>query len=232
MPAYSENLNSNKKYKVGYIAEYLESDEIQKEVKETTLRAIDDLQKMRHSVEKVHFSLLDYCLPTYYLLTTAEASTNLSRYDGVRYGYRSQNTHNLESMYKMTRSEGFGEEVKTRIILGSFVLSSSYYDAYFTKAQKVRRLIRDKTKQLLSEYDFLISPVAPTTAMKINDMKALSPVQMYLADLFTTQASISGIPAISIPYGEDEKGLPIGLQIMANSFGEEKILDLASQFTK
>jgi aspartyl-tRNA(Asn)/glutamyl-tRNA(Gln) amidotransferase subunit A len=178
----------------------------------------------------VNFPLLDYVLPTYYILTTAEASSNLSRFDGVKYGYRTPNAHNLESMYKLTRSEGFGEEVKRRIMLGTFVLSASYYDAYFTKAQKVRRLIKDFTEDLLNKFDYIVLPTTPSTAFKFGE-HSNDPVAMYLEDLFTVQASVSGVPAISIPNGKDEKGLPIGLQIMANSFKEAELYAFADHLT-
>jgi aspartyl-tRNA(Asn)/glutamyl-tRNA(Gln) amidotransferase subunit A len=166
-------------------------------------------------------------LPTYYILATAEASSNLSRFDGVRYGYRSPQTTNLESLYKKTRTEGFGKEVQRRILLGTFVLSASYYDAYYTKAQKVRRLIRDELKKVLSTYDFIIMPTTPTTAFKLGEHTD-NPLEMYLADLFSVQANVAGIPAISIPNGSDSNGLPIGLQIMADDFEESKLF----QFSK
>ena len=174
-------------------------------------------------MEAVDFPLLDYLLPTYYILTTAEASSNLSRFDGVKYGFRSPNTHDLESMYKKTRTEGFGKEVKRRIMLGTFVLSASYYDAYYTKAQKVRRMIRDYTKSILQEYDFIIMPTTPTTAFKLGEHSE-DPLEMYLADLFTVQSSVSGLPAISVPVGHDGGGLPVGLQIVADDFQEDKLL--------
>jgi aspartyl-tRNA(Asn)/glutamyl-tRNA(Gln) amidotransferase subunit A len=206
------------------LKETVENEGLQPEVKNNILQTIEKLRRQGHIVEAVEFPLLDYILPTYYILTTAEASTNLSRYDGVRYGYRSKEVKDLESMYKRSRSEGFGEEVKRRILLGTFVLSASYYDAYFTKAQRVRRLIADKTKEILSQYDFIISPTAPTTAFKIGK-NSNDPLAMYLADIFSVQANVAGgLPAISIPNGFDREGLPIGLQIMANSFEEAKLL--------
>jgi aspartyl-tRNA(Asn)/glutamyl-tRNA(Gln) amidotransferase subunit A len=222
-PDYSKSLQFDKKCKIAYIKETIESEGLNEEIKEKTLDTIEFLKKEGHIVEAVDFPLLEYVLPTYYILTTAEASSNLSRYDGVKYGYRSENTVNLESMYKKSRSEGFGEEVKRRIMLGTFVLSASYYDAYYTKAQKVRRLIKEKTEQLLSDYDFIILPTTPTTAFKLGEHSS-NPLEMYLADLFTVQASVAGVPAISIPKGNDKSGLPIGLQIMANSFKEKELL--------
>jgi aspartyl-tRNA(Asn)/glutamyl-tRNA(Gln) amidotransferase subunit A len=222
VPEFSKKTYFAKKAKIAYIRETLESDGLNDEVKAATLKTIHFLENEGHTVEAVDFPLLDYVLPTYYILTTAEASSNLSRFDGVKYGYRSGNAHNLETMYKKTRTEGFGEEVKRRIMLGTFVLSASYYDAYYTKAQKVRRMIREKTCELLSKYDFIILPTTPTTAFKLGEHSS-NPLEMYLADLFTVQASVAGTPAISIPNGVDKQGLPIGLQIMANDFQEESL---------
>ena len=165
-------------------------------------------------------------LPTYYILTSAEASANLARFDGVRYGFRDLSISNLESMYKKSRTNGFGPEVLRRILLGTFVLSSSYHDAFYTKAQKVRHLIKDYTDDILKEYDFIISPTTATTAFEINS-KIDNPVEMYLSDLFTVQASVAGIPAISIPVGKDQNNMPIGLQVMAASFEEEKLFSFA-----
>ncbi|MGB3181295.1 MAG: Asp-tRNA(Asn)/Glu-tRNA(Gln) amidotransferase subunit GatA [Cyclobacteriaceae bacterium] len=226
VPAYSTMLESDKKYKIAYITNTLNHDGLHDEVKRSVLDKIAQLESQGHTVEGVEFPLLDYVLPTYYILTTAEASSNLSRFDGVKYGYRSPNAHNLESMYKLTRAEGFGEEVKRRIMLGTFVLSASYYDAYYTKAQKVRRLIRDETEKLLQKYDFLISPTTPTTAFELGEHTG-NPLEMYLADLYTVQASVSGVPAISIPIGQDSRGLPIGLQAMAGFFREGELLAFA-----
>jgi len=222
VPAYSQQLGYKGKARVAYIAETLENEGLNTEVKERTLQAIDLIRKDGHEVEAVHFPLLKYLLPTYYILTMAEASSNLSRYDGVKYGYRTPHAHNLEQMYKISRSEAFGEEVKSRIMLGTFVLSASYYDAYYTKAQKVRRLLQEATFKILDSFDFIVLPTTPTTAFKIGE--TASPLEMYLADLFTVQASIAGIPAISIPNGKDQEGMPIGLQLMASNFGETKLL--------
>ncbi|WP_143960479.1 Asp-tRNA(Asn)/Glu-tRNA(Gln) amidotransferase subunit GatA [Litoribacter populi] len=226
VPNYSELLHFGKPVKIAYLKETIDSPALQPEIKENTLAVLNRLKNEGHQVDEVNFPLLDYVLPTYYILTTAEASSNLSRFDGVKFGYRTPNAHNLESMYKLTRSEGFGEEVKRRIMLGTFVLSASYYDAYFTKAQKVRRLIKDFTEDLLNKYDYIIMPTTPTTAFKFGE-HSNDPVAMYLEDLFTVQASVSGVPAISIPNGKDEKGLPIGLQIMANSFKEADLYAFA-----
>lgn len=221
VPAYTQQLGFEGKVKVAYIAETLDNDGLNGEVREQTEKAIEFLKKDGHQVESVHFSMLDYLLPTYYILTMAEASSNLSRFDGVKYGYRNKKAQSLEAMYKKSRSDAFGEEVKRRIMLGTFVLSASYYDAYYTKAQKVRRLIRDATLKILEDYDFIVLPTTPTTAFKIGETN--TPLEMYLADLFTVQASIAGVPAISIPNGEDHAGLPIGLQIMSGNFQEDKL---------
>ncbi|MEN7548934.1 Asp-tRNA(Asn)/Glu-tRNA(Gln) amidotransferase subunit GatA [Rapidithrix thailandica] len=227
VPAYAQKLSLERPLKVGYIKETIESEGIDSEVKQKTLDRIEFLKQAGHEVKEVTFPLLEYVLPTYYILTTAEASTNLERYDGVKFGYRTPEATDLETMYKRTRSEGFGAEVQRRIMLGTFVLSASYYDAYFTKAQKVRRLIAEQTKALFKELDFLILPTAPTPPFEIGKYGEENLIEYYLADLFTVQASVSGIPAISIPNGTSETGLPIGLQIMANAFNEDKLLAFA-----
>jgi aspartyl-tRNA(Asn)/glutamyl-tRNA(Gln) amidotransferase subunit A len=230
VPAYSQSLGSSQPLKIAYIKETVFSQGLQPAVQQATLAALEAMRQAGHEVEEVEFPLLEYILPTYYILTTAEASTNLARYDGVRYGYRSPNATDLESMYKKTRSEGFGEEVKRRIMLGTFVLGSSYQDAYFTKAQRVRRLIQERTLALLGQYDFLVSPTTPSTAFKIGALDG-HPLEMYLADIFSVQANVAGIPAISIPVGADQQGLPIGLQLMAGYFAEEKMLGLAQSLS-
>ncbi|NDK57116.1 Asp-tRNA(Asn)/Glu-tRNA(Gln) amidotransferase subunit GatA [Pontibacter fetidus] len=223
VPSYSSLLKTDKKYKIGYIRDCFESEGLDTEVKDSILGVKDMLQADGHQVEAVEFPYLDYMVPTYYILTTAEASSNLGRYDGVKYGYRSPNISDLTSLYKQTRSEGFGKEVQRRIMLGTFVLSADYYDAYYTKAQKVRRLIKEKTDELLQKFDFLILPTAPTTAFKIGENTA-NPLAMYLADIFTVQASLAGVPAISIPVSRDTNGLSIGLQLMTRSFDEAALL--------
>ncbi|MFT5773614.1 MAG: aspartyl-tRNA(Asn)/glutamyl-tRNA(Gln) amidotransferase subunit A [Algoriphagus sp.] len=227
---YSELLHFDKKAKIAYLKETIESPTLQAEIKTNTLGVLEKLKNEGHEVKEVSFPLLNYILPTYYILTTAEASSNLSRFDGVKYGYRTPNAHNLESMYKLTRSEAFGEEVKRRIMLGTFVLSASYYDAYFTKAQKVRRLIKDFTENLLLDFDYIIMPTTPSTAFKFGE-HSNDPVAMYLEDLFTVQASVSGVPAISIPNGKDENGMPIGLQVISNSFKEAELYAFSNYLT-
>jgi aspartyl-tRNA(Asn)/glutamyl-tRNA(Gln) amidotransferase subunit A len=165
------------------------------------------------------------------VLTTAEASSNLSRYDGVHYGYRNTEAKNLNSLYKLSRAEGFGTEVKRRILLGTFVLSAGYYDAYYQKAQKVRRLIREKMEALLADYDVIALPVTPTPAFKIGEL-IKDPLVMYMEDIFTVLASLAGVPAIAIPLGNNDAGLPLSLQLMAKHFEEETLLTLSNQFLK
>lgn len=223
VPTYSQQLGFNKKVKVAYLNAALHHKSLDPEVRATAQNTIDKLKADGHTVEGVDFDYLDYIIPAYYVLTTAEASSNLSRYDGIRFGYRSKEVGNLQETYKKSRTEGFSEEVKRRIMLGTFVLSAGYYDAYYTKAQKVRRLITDKTQEILKEYDFILMPASPTPAWKIGAMTD-DPVQMYLADIFTVQANMAGIPAISLPLGEAENGLPIGMQFMGNKFEEGELL--------
>lgn len=212
----------NQPVKVAVLKEALHAPSLQPEIKKNTLAVIEKLKEEGHEVQEVEFPLLKYVLPTYYILTTAEASANLSRFDGVNYGYRTPQAQNLEHLYKNSRSEGFGDEVKRRIILGTFVLSASYYDAYFTKAQKIRRIIKEATEKLLTDFDYLLLPTTPTTAFKFGE-HGDDPVSMYLEDLFTVQASVSGVPAISIPNGKDNLGMPIGLQVISNSFKEKEL---------
>lgn len=227
VPSYTHGLKDNKAaYRIGYFKEALESEGLDEEVKAKTFEKIDALKAAGHTVEAVDFPLLKYLLPTYYILTTAEASSNLSRYDGVRYGFRTENATSLEELYKKSRSEGFGDEVKRRIMLGTFVLSADYYDAYYTKAQRVRQLIKNATDELLNSYDFIVSPTTPSTAFKIGG-KTEDPIQMYLADIFTVQANVVGYPAISVPNGVDSMGLPIGFQILGKEFAELSLLDFA-----
>lgn len=232
VPAYSESINNDSgKYKIAYLPEAIETEALQPEIKALTLNTLESLRKDGHTVEPVSFPLLDYVLPTYYILTTAEASANLSRYDGAHYGHRSEDVSNLESLYKNSRTEGLGEEVRRRILLGTFVLSASYYDAYYTKAQKVRRLIHAETKKILKDYDFIVIPTTPTTAFKLGQ-HTTNPLEMYMADLFTVQASVTGLPAISLPIGKDTENMPIGIQIMTNTFDEAKLFAFSKKLMK
>jgi aspartyl-tRNA(Asn)/glutamyl-tRNA(Gln) amidotransferase subunit A len=233
VPSFTNELKSTaeKKYKIAFMRDTVENPALQPEIKEAIEQKIELLKKEGHLVEPIDFPLNEYVLPTYYILATAEASSNLSRFDGVRYGYRSPNATDLVSMYKKTRSEGFGKEVQRRILLGTFVLSASYYDAYYTQAQKVRNLIRMQMKSQFTKYDFILMPITPTTAFKLGE-HSNNPVEMYLADLFSVQANVAGVPAISVPCGEDKIGLPIGLQLVADDFEESKLLQFAEIFSK
>ena len=228
VPPYRSLLSESvtKKFKVAYIRQTLESSGIQKEIKENISSTLEKLKSAGHTVQAIDFPWIEYLLPTYYILATAEASSNLSRYDGVRYGYRSENTTDLQSLYKKTRSEGFGKEVQKRILLGTFALSSNYYDAYYTKAQKVRRIIREKTKELFQQYDFIVMPTTPTTAYKLGE-KITSPIQRFLTDIYSVQANVAGVPGISLPCGKDENGLPIGIQVIADDFEESKLFQFS-----
>jgi aspartyl-tRNA(Asn)/glutamyl-tRNA(Gln) amidotransferase subunit A len=189
-------------------------------------KLLDKLKAQGHIVEPIPFPWQDYTLPAYYLLTMAEASSNLSRYDGVRYGHRAKNSSSFNELFAQGRSEGFGQEVQRRILLGTFILSAGYYDAYVAKAQKVRNLIRQHTLDLFINYDFLLSPTTPTAAFKIG-LKRGNPIEMYLEDIFTVQASLAGIPAISIPFNEKIDNLPFGLQISTNEFNENSLYSTA-----
>jgi aspartyl-tRNA(Asn)/glutamyl-tRNA(Gln) amidotransferase subunit A len=211
--------------KVAYFPQTIDNEGLEAGVRDVTQGFIQKLRDAGHQVEPVDFDLLDFIIPTYYVLTTAEASSNLARYDGVRYGYRSPHARNLEETYLLSRSEGFSPEVKRRILLGTFVLSSGYYDAYYTKAQQARQLIRQRIREVLSEHDFILMPVAPSTAWRFGE-KTDDPVAMYLSDIFTVLANLAGIPAIALPAGQHpENGLPVGVQLMALSGGDYALLD-------
>lgn len=229
VPSYTSEVKEVKKEKIAYLSEALHSKGLDSEVKLAFENSINSLKAAGHVVEPVSFEFLEYVVPTYYILTMAEASSNLARYDGVHYGYRSKRAFDLESTYKTSRSEGFGPEVKRRIVLGTFVLSAGYYDAYYSKAQKVRRLIRDKTNKILEEYDFIMLPTAPTPAFNIGE-ESDDPVVNYLADIFTVQASLAGIPAISLPAGNNTAGLPLGIQFLGKRFGEADLLAFSNKF--
>ncbi len=228
VPAYSEQLQFDKKVKIAYFNSALHHESLDADVKQQTLDLIEKMKIEGHTVEGVDFDLLDYMIPAYYVLTTAEASSNLSRYDGVRFGYRSPNAKNFEETYTLSRTEGFSTEVKRRIMLGTFVLSSGYYDAYYSQAQKVRRLIQEKTQAIFKDYDFILMPTSPGPAWDIGAVND-DPVAMYLADVFTVQANMVGIPAISIPLGTSD-GLPIGVQLMADKFKEANLLAFSKQY--
>jgi aspartyl-tRNA(Asn)/glutamyl-tRNA(Gln) amidotransferase subunit A len=230
VPSYSGKLSaSSSKKKIAYLQEALSSPGVDQEVKSKLVEYIDKLRAEGHIVQPIAFEYLDYIVPAYYILAMAEASSNLARYDGVHYGYRSPAATDLQSTYKRSRSEGFGKEVKRRIMLGTFVLSAGYYDAYYAKAQKVRRLIKEKTDSLLQEYDFILTPTAPEPAFAIGKTEK-DPVVMYLYDIFTVQASLAGVPAISLPAGNNNKGLPLGLQLLTKRFAEQELLNFSKYF--
>ncbi len=216
-------------WRIGYFEDALSHPGLDPEMKETIGNYIKGLSEQGHTVEPIEFGLIDYIVPAYYVLTTAEASSNLSRYDGVRFGYReSQPRLELTDFYKKSRSKGFGSEVKRRILLGTFVLSAGYFDAYFTQAQKVRQQLADKTQQIFKDFDLILLPTVPSPAFKIGE-KTDDPVAMYLADIYTVYANLVGIPAISIPLFKHSGGMPFGLQLMANRFCEVSLLQLANQ---
>ena len=221
---YASKLSFERKAKIAYFGSALDHPSLDQGVRSICQGLIEQLRADGHTVEAVDFDYLDYIIPAYYVLTTAEASSNLSRFDGIRYGYRSSNATNLMETYKKSRTEGFGTEVKRRIMLGTFVLSAGYYDAYYTKAQKARKLIQEKTFEIFEEYDFILLPAAPGPAWHLGD-NVDDPVAMYLADIFTVQANMVGIPAICLPAGtHPEEGLPVGVQFMANRFQEADLL--------
>jgi aspartyl-tRNA(Asn)/glutamyl-tRNA(Gln) amidotransferase subunit A len=214
------------KAKFAVMREAVEGEGIDAEVKQMMLGLIAKLEALGHEVTYFDFPLLDYMVPAYYVLTTAEASSNLSRYTGMLYGKRSEMAHDLDSTYTMSRTEGFGEEVKRRIMLGTFVLSSDQYDAYYDKAQRVRQVIRTETEKVLADVDAILLPTTSTPAFKLGE-KAADPVAMYMADLLTVQANLAGNPAISIPAGKTQGGLPMGVQLMTGILEEQKLFDLS-----
>ena len=230
VPGYLAALDNASPKKIAVLKETLESEALDPDIKAAILQAIEQFKEQGHTIEYVSFDLLDYLVPAYYVLTAAEASSNLSRYDGVHYGHRNLQAENLNSLYKKSRAEGFGEEVKRRILLGTFVLSAGYYDAYYQKAQQVRRLIRDKIEALLVDFDVILTPVAPTPPFKIGE-NIQDPLVMYMADIFTVLASLTGVPAIAIPLGNNKLGLPLSLQLMGKHFEEGALLSLSKSFT-
>ena len=223
---YNKDIKKDiKNMRIAIPKQYLSSG-ISSEVRQSILEVIKQYEKMGAICEEVDLKLADYAIAAYYIISSAEASSNLARYDGVKYGYRSDKYNNLLEMYKNTRNEGFGEEVKRRIMLGTYVLSSGYYDAYYKKALKVRTLIKTEFDNIFEKYDAIIGPTTPSTAYKIGE-KVKNPLEMYLGDVYTVSVNIAGLPAISIPCGFDNNKLPIGLQIIGKAFDEPKILQLA-----
>lgn len=214
--------------KIAVLKDCLYREGLNSEIKSRFLNLIEKLKESGHTVEEVNFPYVDQLVPAYYVLTTAEASSNLSRFDGIHYGYRAKDAKGIEATYKQSRTEGFGTEVKRRIMLGTFVLSSGYYDAYYSRAQKVRRVIQNKTNEILSQYDVIITPTTADTAFEMGK-KSADPIAMYLEDIFTVQANLTGHPAISIPLGKKENGMPFALQILAPAFQENQLLQAAKQ---
>lgn len=233
VPAYSAVVDEpTSKKRIAYFKDALEHPSLDPEIKAAIDATIANMQKAGYTVDALSFDMLDMVVPTYYVLTTAEASSNLSRYDGVKFGHRSSTGNNdLTSLYKNARSEGFGKEVKRRIMLGTFVLSAGYFDAYFTKAQQIRKLLVDGSKQLFNNYDAVLLPTVPSPAFLIGDHTKDS-VAMFLADIYTVYANLVGIPAISIPLYQHSSGLPFGLQIMCAPFEETTLLQLSTAIQK
>jgi len=217
--------NDVKGLKIGVPKEFL-GEGINSEVKEAIEKALEEYKSMGAIVEECSVPIAEYALPTYYIIANAEASSNLGRFDGIRYGYRTKNYENLKDIFVNSRTEGFGAEVKRRIILGTYVLSSGYYDAYYKKAQQVRTLVKNTFDKAFEKYDILITPTSPTVAFDIG-AKSSNPMEMYLADICTVSINVAGIPGISIPCGVDKTGMPIGMQIIGKQFSEETILNAA-----
>ena len=217
--------NDVKGLKIGIPKEFF-GDGINGEVKETLKNAIQTYKELGAEIEEFSLDIAQYALATYYIIACAEASSNLGRFDGIRYGYRSKEFKSLKELYKKSRSEGFGAEVKRRIILGTYVLSSGYYDAYYKKAQQVRTLVMNEFNKGFEKYDVILTPTSPTVAFDIG-AKSSNPLEMYLSDICTVSVNIAGLPGISIPCGVDKEGMPIGMQLIGNRFGEETILNAA-----
>ncbi len=217
--------NDVKGLKIGIPKEYF-GEGINKEVKEKIFEAVEKYKELGAIVEECSIDVADYALATYYIIACAEASSNLGRFDGIRYGYRTKEFENLKDIYRNSRSEGFGQEVKRRIILGTYVLSSGYYDAYYKKAQKVRTLVKKQFADAFKKYDVILTPTAPTVAFNLGE-RSNNPLEMYLADICTVPVNIAGLPGISIPISVDKQGMPIGLQLIGNYFEEEKLLNAA-----
>ena len=228
---YTQSLNKNiKGFKIGVPKEFF-GEGINEEVKQSLYTAIEEYKKLGAEVEEISLDIAELSLATYYIISCAEASSNLGRYDGIRYGHRTEIFSNVKELIKNSRSEGFGEEVKRRIILGTYVLSSGYYDAYYKKAQQVRTLVMKKFGEAFEKYDVILTPTSPTTAFKLGE-KSNNPLEMYLSDICTVSVNIAGLPGISIPCGVDSKGLPIGMQLIGNKFDEEKIIKVAHAYER
>lgn len=226
---YTKSLKNNVKgLKIGIPKEFF-AEGINEEVKTSLQAAIEKYKELGAEVEEISLNIAQYALATYYIIACAEASSNLGRFDGIRYTYRTSEFKNLKELYKKSRSEGFGSEVKRRIILGTYVLSSGYYDAYYKKAQQVRTLVMNEFNKAFEKYDVILTPTSPTVAFDIGS-KTNDPLEMYLADICTVSVNIAGLPGISIPCGVDKEGMPIGMQLIGNKFCEETILNAAYTF--
>lgn len=228
VPEYSDFDNTGS-LKIAVLDEALNMDGLDPEIRGRFEALEANLLREGHYVERVSFPYLDYMVPAYYVLTTAEASSNLSRFDGVHYGYRSADAVGVDGTYKKSRSEGFGPEVKRRIMAGTFVLSHGYYDAYYTKGQRVRRVLQNRTEEILKDFDMIILPTTPTTAFELNAVS--DPISMYLQDIFTVHANLTGHPAISVPFGTHSDGMPFGLQVMGKNFEEKRILSFVNEIS-
>jgi aspartyl-tRNA(Asn)/glutamyl-tRNA(Gln) amidotransferase subunit A len=225
--AYTAQENTEKKYRVAYFEEAINHPSLDKEIAAAIKDSIKKLKDDGHIVESVEFDLIDYIVPAYYVLTTAEASSNLSCYDGIRYGHKTkEKIEDLNHFYKLNRSEGFGKEVQRRIMLGTFVLSAGYYDAYFSKAQQVRQLLVNKVNEIFKDFDAIILPTVPTTAFTIGE-KTDDPIAMYIADIYTVFANLTGVPGISLPLYKHSNGMPFGLQVMTSKFNEVILLQFS-----
>lgn len=225
--SYTINEAANKKYRIAYFEEAVNHPSLDKEIATAIKNSISELKTAGHTVEPVPFELFDYIVPAYYVLTTAEASSNLSRYDGIRYGHKTkEKVEDLNHFYKLNRSEGFGKEVQRRIMLGTFVLSAGYYDAYFSKAQQVRRVLVNKVEAIFRDFDAIILPTVPATAFTIGEKKD-DPIAMYIADIYTVFANLTGVPGISLPLYKHSNGMPFGLQLMTNKFNEVTLLEVS-----
>jgi aspartyl-tRNA(Asn)/glutamyl-tRNA(Gln) amidotransferase subunit A len=223
------DFTSDKRYRIAYFPEWIDHPSIDKEISAQLQQCLKQLEEEGHEVKPISFALTDFIVPTYYILTTAEASSNLSRYDGARFGYHSaKSTDNLASFYRNNRTEGFGKEVKRRIMLGAFVLSAGYYDAYFTKAQQVRQQLKQQTELIFKDFDFILAPNAPTIAYKLGE-KNKDPLAMYMGDIFTVFANLTGVPAISLPVFKHSSKIPFGLQVLSSPQSEVSLQRFSHQ---
>jgi aspartyl-tRNA(Asn)/glutamyl-tRNA(Gln) amidotransferase subunit A len=224
---YTSSLKQKRNFKIGLPKEYF-AEGLDREIRDAIEEQIERLKSSGNEIIDISLPHTEYSIPTYYILTTAEASSNLARYDGAHYGFREKQSNNLNDMYRLSRSKGFGSEVKRRIMLGTYVLSAGYYDAYYRKAQKVRRLLKQDFDNAFKMVDLILTPTTPTTAFKIGE-KSTDPLEMYLMDIYTTSANLAGIPGINIPIGKNSEGLPIGMQAMSKEFDELSLLQFSSQ---